>query len=93
MRYVSPRTRKRSPNRSISLKNTAKRKNTMKKRKRKGTMKKRKRKGTMKKRQSGGSGFIGALRTAVLPLLFYKAQKKQQKRVIKKKTKKRKLRR
>ena len=84
MRYVSPRTRKRSPNRSISLKNTAKRKNTMKKRKRKGTM---------KKRQSGGSGFIGALRTAVLPLLFYKAQKKQQKRVIKKKTKKRKLRR
>jgi len=84
MRYVSPRTRKRSPNRSISLKNSAKRKNTMKKRKRKGTM---------KKRQSGGSGFIGALRTAVLPLLFYKAQKKQQKRVIKKKTKKRKLRR
>lgn len=84
MRYVSPRTRKRSPNRSISLKNTAKRKNTMKKRKRKRTM---------KKRQSGGSGFIGALRTAVLPLLFYKAQKKQQKRVIKKKTKKRKLRR
>ena len=93
MRYVSPRTRKRSPIRSASL-NVKKHKKSHTKHARKGKgTKKRKRKGTMKKRQSGGSGFIGALRTALLPLLFYKAQKKQQKRVIKKKTKKRKLRR
>jgi len=92
MRYVSPKTRKRSPIRSASL-NVKKHKKSHTKHARKGKGTK-KRKGTRKKtRQSGGSGFVGALRTALLPLLFFTAQKKQQKRVIKSKTKKRKLRR
>ena len=90
MRYVSPKTRKRSPIRSASLSVGKNKKHA-----RKGT---KKRKGTRKRtkkrtRQSGGSGFVGALRTALLPLLFFTAQKKQQKRVIKSKTKKRKIRR
>ena len=52
--------------------------------KRKHTQHKRKHsKRTHKRRQRGGSaGFLGALQKAVLPFLFYKAQKTQQRRVI-----------
>ena len=43
-------------------------------------------------RQRGGS-MISVLKTALLPFLFYKAQKTQQRRVIRNKQKTRKLRR
>ena len=46
----------------------------------------RKAKRTRKRR--GGSGLVGALRTALLPFLLYKGQKAQQKRVSRAKTKK-----
>ncbi len=45
-----------------------------------------------KNRQRGGN-MISVLKTALLPFLFYKAQKTQQRRVIRNKQKTRKLRR
>ena len=43
-----------------------------------------------KRKQTGGN-MISVLKTALLPFLFYKAQKTQQRRVIRKKQKTRKL--
>uniref|UniRef100_A0A6C0JD05 Uncharacterized protein n=1 Tax=viral metagenome TaxID=1070528 RepID=A0A6C0JD05_9ZZZZ len=40
-----------------------------------------------RKSSKGGSGLVLALRTALLPFLLYKGQKKQQKRVLRSKTK------
>ena len=53
--------------------------------KRKQTQHKRKQsKRTHRRRQRGGNtGFLSALQKAVIPFLFYKAQKTQQRRVVK----------
>ena len=45
----------------------------------------RSRKAKRTRKRRGGSGLVGALRTALLPFLLYKAQKNQQKRVARRK--------
>ena len=45
----------------------------------------RSRKAKRTRKRRGGSGLVGALRTALLPFLLYKAQKSQQKRVARRK--------
>ena len=45
----------------------------------------RSRKAKRTRKRRGGSGLVGALRTALLPFLLYKAQKTQQKRVARRK--------
>ena len=45
----------------------------------------RSRKAKRTRKRRGGSGLVGALRTALLPFLLYKAQKSQQKRVASRK--------
>ena len=45
----------------------------------------RSRKAKRTRKRRGGSGLVGALRTALLPFLLYKAQKSQQKCVARRK--------
>ena len=49
----------------------------------------RSRKAKRTRKRRGGSGLVGALRTALLPFLLYQGQKTQQRRVARKKSKKR----
>ena len=45
----------------------------------------RSRKAKRTRKRRGGSGLVGALRTALLPFLLYQTQKSQQKRVARRK--------
>jgi hypothetical protein len=78
-KHSAPRTARKSARKSAkkSAKKSARRT-------RKGSTK------SAKRKQTGGN-MISVLKTALLPFLFYKAQKTQQRRVIRKKQKTRKL--
>ena len=84
-RYIVPNKRNRSARRSASR--------SASRSARRSAGKSIKRKSAHRSSKQSGGSMISVLKTALLPFLFYKAQKTQQRRVIRNKQKTRKLRR